>query len=150
MTPRASSSEASHYGSRRCFLASCRMVSQHFLTCLARTVEALHGVELLLPGAPGCPNVVCFSFSNIKWYVVVFGFHCFCQFIMNLCVCRNQTTLQSGNTHDYTVRRQTCCLSRANGVMVVVSGPSMVSVGFRVVRSASDCVCLSHVSGWLG
>ena len=27
--------------------------------------------------------------------------------------------------------------------------PSMVSVGFRVVRSASDCVCLSHVSGWL-
>ena len=80
----------------------------------------------------------------------VLGFHCFCQFGINVCVCRNQTTVQSGNTHEYTVRRQIRCLSRASGAMVVVSGPSMVSVGFRVVRSASDCVCLSHVSGWLG
>ena len=79
----------------------------------------------------------------------VFGFHCFCQFGINLCVCRNQTTLKSGNTREYTVRRQIRCLSRASGAMVVVSGPSMVSVVFRVVRSASDCVCLSHASGWL-
>ena len=38
-----------------------------------------------------------------------------------------------------TVWHQLCCLSRASDVMVVVSGPSMVSVVFRVVRSWSFC-----------
>ena len=59
-------------------------------------------------------------------------------------------------THDNTVRRQICCLSRASGVIVVVSRPSMVSVMFRLVRSWLFCsggfrlrVCSSHVSGWL-
>ena len=33
------------------------------------------------------------------------------------------------------VRRQKCCLSRASGVTVVVSEPSMVSVEFRLGRS---------------
>ena len=33
------------------------------------------------------------------------------------------------------VRCQMCCLSRASGVIVVVSGPSVVSVVFRLVRS---------------
>ena len=51
------------------------------------------------------------------------------------CVCCSDTTLQIGNTHEYTVWRQKCCLSRANGVIAVVSGPSMVSVVFRLVRS---------------
>ena len=46
----------------------------------------------------------------------------FCQFIINQCLCRNQTALQIGNTHEDTVRRQRCCLSRASGVSVVVSG----------------------------
>ena len=53
--------------------------------------------------------------------------------------------LQIGNTYEYTVRRQTCCLSRASGVIVVVSGPSMVPVVFL----AFGGVCLLHVSGWL-
>ena len=93
-------------------------------------VKALHGVELLLPGAPGCPKVVCFGFFRQKMVCCVF-----CQFISNHCVCRNQTTLQIGNTHEYAVRRQICCLSRASGVIVVVSGPSIVSVVFPLVRS---------------
>ena len=65
-------------------------------------------------------------------------------------------TLQIGNTHEYTGRRQICCLSRASGVSVVVPGPSVVSVGFRLVRSWLFLQqwllvpsCLSHVSGWL-
>ena len=77
-------------------------------------------------------------------------------FIINHCVCRNQTTLQIGNTHEYTVQRQICCLSRTSCVRVVVSGPSMVSVVFRLVRSWLFCnsgfwlrVCLPHVSGCL-
>ena len=32
--------------------------------------------------------------------------------------------MQIGNTREYTVRRQICCLSRASGVVVVVSGQS--------------------------
>ena len=36
--------------------------------------------------------------------------------------------LKIGHTHEYTVRRKICCLSRASGVTVVVSGPSMVSM----------------------
>ena len=83
----------------------------------AQSVEALNGVELMSPRSPGCPEVVRFVF-NKKWYVVFF-----CQFISNHCVCRNPTTLQIGNTHEYTVRRQMCCFSRASGVIVVVSGP---------------------------
>ena len=85
-----------------------------------------------------------------KWYVF------FCQFISNHCVCRIPTTLQIGNTHECTVRRQICRLSRASGVIVVASGPSLVSVVFRFARSWLFCnsgfwlrVCLSHVSGWL-
>ena len=63
----------------------------------------------------------------------------FYQFINNHCVCRNPTTLQIGNTHEHTVRRQTCCLSRACGVFVVVSGPSTASMVFRLVRSWLFC-----------
>ena len=91
-------------------------------------------------------------FRPKKWNVVVLHF---CWFIINHSVCRKRTTLQIGNTHEYTVRRQICCLSRASSVIVVVSGPSMVSVVFRPVRSwcsaavAFGCVCLSHVYGWL-
>ena len=80
---------------------------------------------------------------------------CFFHFVSNHCVCRNRPTLQIGNTHEYTVRRQICCLSRASGVIVVVSGRSMVSVVFRLVRPGLFCssgfwlrVCSSHVSGW--
>ena len=69
-----------------------------------------------------------FVFGTKKRYVVFF-----CQFIGNHCVCRNLTA------HEYTVRCQICCLSRASGVIVVVSGPSMVSVVFRLVRSWLFC-----------
>ena len=149
VTPRASSSEASHYCSRRCFLASCRMVSQHFPTCLARTVKTLHGVELLLLGAPGCPNVVCFSFSNIKWYVVGFGF--------SLLLPVHHESLRLSQPNNIT-ERQYARIHRAASDMLLVTCKwrygcrfwlSVVSVVFRVVRSAFDCVCVSHVSGWL-
>ena len=58
-------------------------------------VKALNGVELLLPGGAGVPR-------GGMWYVVLLLV--FCQFISNHCVCRNPTTLQFGNTHEYTVR----------------------------------------------
>ena len=45
----------------------------------------------------------------------------FGQFISNHCGCRSPTTLQIGKMHEYTVRRQMCCLPRASGVVVVVS-----------------------------
>ena len=63
----------------------------------------------------------------------------FCQFISNHCACRKPTTLQVGKPHEYTAGRQICCLSRASCVIGVVSGPSMVSVVFRLVRSWLFC-----------
>ena len=75
-----------------------------------RMSRALNGVELPFPGGAGCTEEVC-----------LFCF--FCQVVSNHCVCRIPTTLQIGNTHENTVRRQICCLLRANGVIVVVSGP---------------------------
>ena len=60
----------------------------------------------------------------------------FCEFNINHCVCRRTRNLAD---RQHTVRRETCCLSRASGVVVVVSGPSMVSVVFRLVRSWSFC-----------
>ena len=56
-------------------------------------------------------------------------------FIVNHSVCRRHTTLRIGNTREDTVRRHTCCLSRASGVMVVVSGPCIDSMVFRLARS---------------
>ena len=47
--------------------------------------------------------------------------------------------LSHGKTHECTVCRQVCCLPRANGVIVVVSGPFMVSVVFRLVRPWLFC-----------
>ena len=55
------------------------------------------------------------------------------------CVCRNQTTLQIRSTHEDTVRRQICCLSRASGVKVVIYFWAMVSVVFRLVRCRLFC-----------
>ena len=69
-------------------------------------VKALNGVELLLRRVLGCPRVACLGFFDQK---------------VVCCVC-------------FFVRRQICCLSRASGVIAVVSGPSMVSVVFRLVR----------------
>ena len=88
------------------------------------------------------------SVSRQRWYVVFF------QYIRNHCVCRKHTTLQIGTTHEYTMRCQTCCLSRASGVIVVVSGPSMVSVVFRLVRSWLFCasgfwLCLFVARFWM-
>ena len=86
----------------------------------------ISGIMLVPPDDTVCSikKVVCCVFSPIF----------FCQFIINHGVL-SQTTLQIGNTHGYNVRRQKCCLSRASGVIVVASGPSMVSVVFRLVRS---------------
>ena len=48
------------------------------------------------------------------------------------------------------MRRQMCCLSRASGVVVVVSGPSLVSVVFRLVRARLLCNWLLVVARfWL-
>ena len=79
-----------------------------------------------------------FRFARSKNGMLCF-FFIFCQFSINHCVCRNQTALQIGNTHECTVRRQICCLSRAGGDIVVVSEPSTVSVVFRLVRSWFFC-----------
>ena len=105
-----------------------------------RSTSQLRSWDLLRPSmasnccyweAPGCSEVVCFGFfwggERGKGHVV---FCFFCKFTSNHCVCRNPTTLQIGNTHEHTVRCQICCLSRASGVIAVVSGPSMVSVVF--------------------
>ena len=64
------------------------------------------------------------------------------------------TTLQIGNTHEHTVRCQICWLPRASGDIVVVSGPSMVSVAFRLERSWLFCssdfwLCLFVARFWL-
>ena len=91
-------------------------------------VGALHDVERLLLEALGVLRSGMLVFWTKKRYVVFF-----CQFICNHCVCRNLTA------HEYTVRCQICCLSRASGVIVIVSGPSMVSVVFRKVRSWLFC-----------
>ena len=45
----------------------------------------------------------------------------------------HQTILHIGNTHEYTVRDQTCCMSRANDVIVVVYGVSGVPNGALLV-----------------
>ena len=77
---------------------------------------------------------------------------CFCLFIIDHCVCRRHTTLQTSNTHEYTVRRQKCCVSRASGVIVVVSGSQRYSDWCALGCSAavaSGYDCVSHGSGWL-
>ena len=99
-------------------------------------MKALNGIELLLPGRGECPEVVCLCFftKSGKWCFFV------CQFISIHCVCRNQTTLQIGSTHEYTVRRQICCLSRARAVNLcrfwALHGLTVV---FRLVRSWLFC-----------
>ena len=87
-------------------------------------------------GGAGYPEVVCFGFFLTKSGMLCFFF---CKFTSNHCVCRNPTSLQIGNTHEYIVRCQMCCLSRASDVTVVVSGPSELSVVFRLVRSWLFC-----------
>ena len=112
---------------------------------------SFNGVELLLLGAPGCRKVVCFVFFRSKSGMLWLFFHCL---PVNHCVCRNQTTLST--THEYTVRRQIGCLSRASDVIVVVSGPFMLcqwcsdwcALGYSAAV-AFGCVWSSHVSGWL-
>ena len=99
-------------------------------------VKALNGIELLLLGGAGVLRSGMFRCFWVKKGMLCF---CFCQFISNHCVCRNPTTLQIGSAHQCTVRCQICCLSRASGVIAVVSGPSMVSVVFRLVRSWLIC-----------
>ena len=94
--------------------------------------------------------MVCVGFSTRKWYVVFFSF--FCSFILNHCVCRRHTTLQIGDTHEYTVRRQICCLSRASGVIVVPLWSQWCADWCALGCSAAvafGCVFLSHISGWL-
>ena len=78
-------------------------------------------------------------FRFVDQKVVCCGFRSFFQFIVNHCVCLRYATLKIGNTHEHTVRRQTCGLSRASGVIAVVSGPSIVSVVFRLVRPWLVC-----------
>ena len=97
---------------------------------LTASVEALN--------ASGCPRAVCFGLFHQKMVLCGFSF-VFCKFVINHCVCRNQTTLQIGNTHEHTVWRRICCLSRGSGVIVVVSGPSVVSMVLRLVRSWLLC-----------
>ena len=92
-----------------------------FGCCNRALVKALNDVELIAVTG-GRPKVVLFGFDDQKkWYVVFF----FCWFIVNHGVCRRHTTLQIGTTHEDTVRCQICCLSRASGLVVVGSGPSM-------------------------
>ena len=112
------------------------------------TVDTLEGVDLLMRQV------------TPKWCVFLFFdqevplFSCFCQFSINRCVCRRHTTLQIGHTHEHTVRCQKGCLPRASGDVVVVSGPSMVSVVFRLGRSWLFCssdfwLCLFVARFWL-
>ena len=96
------------------------------------TFNTLEGVDLLMRQVT--PKW-CVSFFFTKKCLF---FH-FSQFRNNRYVCRRHTTLQIGNTHEHTVRCQMCCLPRASGDIVVVSGRSMVSVVFRLVRSWLFC-----------
>ena len=85
----------------------------------------------------GVPQSGIFRFFD---QIVVCYVFFFCQVIVIRCVCRRHATLQIGTTHEHTVRCQICCLSRKRGVIVDVSGPSMVSVVIR---------CLFVVRFWL-
>ena len=89
---------------------------------------ALEGVELLLPGGAGEPrsgmfrvfsidNVVCCVFSSSSVLIAFVATRQLCRWAI-------RTNTQCGS--------QICRLSRASGVIVVVSGPSMVSVVFRI------------------
>ena len=116
-------------------VSSVRQVSQygffsHCWSCILSGVKALCGVNLLLPGALGCLEVVCFGLFDQK---VVF----FASSSEIIAFVGTRQLLQIGNTHEYTVRRQICCLSRASGVVVVVFlSPPVV---FRFVRSWLFC-----------
>ena len=113
----------------------------------AQSVEALNGVELLSPRSPGCPEVVRFVFLTKSGMLYFLPVH---QQSLRLSQPDNFEDRQHARIH-----RQICCFSRASGVIVLVSGPSMVSVVFRLVRSWLFCrwllvaVCLLRVSGWL-
>ena len=72
------------------------------MACLilrSQAVEGLNGVELLLPEALGCSNVVCFGCFDQK--VVCCGVF-FGTSSSIIAFCRRHTILQIGTTHEYT------------------------------------------------
>ena len=75
-----------------------RIIFMSVYKTLYGSVEAHNGVELLLPTAPLCPEVVCIVFFFSITNVVCCFFFASSSPVVIDCVCRNQTTLQIGTT----------------------------------------------------
>ena len=129
-----------------CFRSSRFSMSSRFRYLLEpgkqTRLKGLNCGELMLPWARGYPKVVCFGFVDQT--------RACCQFIISHCFCRSDTTLQIGNTHEYSVA---CPVQVA--LWLSFLGPpwcqwcSDWSALGRSAAVASGCDCVSHVSGWL-
>ena len=113
-----------------------------------RLLRPLMALNCCYRGRRGAQKWYVSACSAQMWYVVV------CFFILSISASvAIKQLLQIGNTHEDTVRRQRCCLSRASGVVVVVSRSQWCSDRCALGCSAAvafGCVSLSHVSGDVG
>ena len=113
------------------------------------SVEARNGVELLLPGAPECPEVVCFGiFSIQKWYVV---------FVFPV----NHRPLRLSQPNNFADRRYARIHRAASDMLLVtckwryccrfwaLHGVNGVPIGALLVVLQQWLLVSSHVSGWL-
>ena len=69
-----------------------------------QAVKALHGVEVLLLGAPGAPKWCVSFFSTKKWYVVAFEQKMNRPSSIVALVATSDASLTIGKTRKYTVR----------------------------------------------
>ena len=112
-------------------------------------LRAFGAFELLLPGVRKSGM---FRFFRRRSRMLCFFFQNLCQAIINHRVCRSQTILPIGKTHEYTVRRQICCLLRYCCRFWALHDVSGVPIGALLVvlqRWLFGCVCVSRVSGRL-
>ena len=116
-------------------------------------VGALDGVELVLLGEPGCPEVVCFGFFYEKSGTLCFFFassSVIIAFVASQQLCRSAIRTNTPCGVRYVVCHvQVASLLSFPGVHGVSGVPISALLGCSAHTRFWLCVCSSHVSGWL-
>ena len=132
---------------------SCLLFDGCGVVCVLRPLTAPRSCFRLRQGAPKWYVSVFRPKSGMLWLCVLnffTGVSSIIAFVATKQCCRSAIRTNT------PVQRQICCLSHARGVTVVVSGPSVVSVEFRLVRSCQQWIGVASVCrtflvsrGWL-